>query len=153
MFYYSWCKKKGRYLVGLATSPDGFKWTKKGVVFDAGAGGGDFDALGAAGHCVVRDVEGNQFAMFYEAVAKDGRRSIGMAVSKDGMQWQRSSEPVLTRSTEPGAWDGGSVGSPYAVSMSAGRWRLFYAGKPASDQGLTSDPYSCCNMVTIWSGV
>lgn len=23
-----------RYVVGLATSPDGFKWTKQGVVFD-----------------------------------------------------------------------------------------------------------------------
>lgn len=42
----------------------------------------DFDAGGAASRHVVRDIDTKQFLMFYEAVAADGGRSIGLAVSK-----------------------------------------------------------------------
>ena len=65
-----------------------------------------------------------------QGVAEDGRRSIGLAVSRDGMKdWQRCPQPVLEPSGEPGAWDGGSVGTPWAVSMAEGRWRLYYSGR------------------------
>jgi hypothetical protein len=74
-------------------------------------------------------VDNKQYLMFYEGVGADGTRSIGMAVSKDGRSWERCPEPVLQPNPEAGAWDGGSVGAPSAVSMSAGRWRLYYAGR------------------------
>ena len=55
--------------------------------------------------------------MFYEAVAEDGARSIGAAVSRDGLRgWQRLPAPVLAAG-EPGAWDAGGVGAPCAVPM------------------------------------
>lgn len=55
--------------------------------------------------------------MFYEAVAEDGARSIGAAVSRDGLRgWQRLPDPVLAAG-EPGAWDAGGVGAPCAVPM------------------------------------
>ena len=59
MFYHSFDKQRGRFVVGMATSPDGFKWTKQGVAFDppAVSGGGApdaHDALGAAAIQVVR---------------------------------------------------------------------------------------------------
>lgn len=44
----------------------------------------------------VRDVDNRQFLMFYEAVAQGGRRSVGLAVSKDGDSWKRCPQPVLT---------------------------------------------------------
>jgi len=34
MYYHSYDARKGRYVVGLATSADGFKWDKQGVVFE-----------------------------------------------------------------------------------------------------------------------
>lgn len=34
MFYHSYSRTTQRYVVGLATSPDGFKWTKAGPVFE-----------------------------------------------------------------------------------------------------------------------
>lgn len=148
MFYYSWNQKLGRYVVGLATSPDGFKWTKQGMVFDPAAQSGGssssmqglqsdaHDALGAAGCCVVRDVDSRQYLMFYEAVAADGRRSIGLAVSKDGKaDWKRCPTPLLTGSGEVGAWDSGRVGAPCAVSMSGGKWRLYYCGRAEDSEG------------------
>ena len=41
-----------------------------------------------------------RFVMWYEAVAEDNSRSIGMAVSNDGIsgwkRWDRSADPPLT---------------------------------------------------------
>lgn len=42
-----------RFVVGLATSPDGFKWTKRGPVFDGSREAGAHDELGAAACQVV----------------------------------------------------------------------------------------------------
>ena len=68
--------------------------------------------------------------MFYEAVAADGSRSIGLAVSKDGLKgWKRLPQPLLSAAPDAGAWDSAGVGEPCAVSMSGGRWRLYYSGK------------------------
>lgn len=59
LWYHSWDSSLGRYVIGMATSPDGFKWTKKGVVFDpvkAAAGSGSVpvhDVLGASAHYIV----------------------------------------------------------------------------------------------------
>ncbi|KAG2439414.1 hypothetical protein HXX76_004771 [Chlamydomonas incerta] len=155
MFYTSWDVSRRRHVALMATSPDGFKWTKKGVVFDpaalsaaAAAASSDedpgassaFDALGPASVCVVRDVDNRQLLMFYEAVGYDNRRSIGLAVSKDGgAVWRRYGAPVLEAAdgggAAAGAWDGGDVGHPCAVSMSGGRWRLYYTGRQNSGSG------------------
>lgn len=83
----------------------------------------------------VRDPDSKQFLMFYEAVAADGSRSIGLATSADGRSsWQRMPQPVLAAADAEQAWDAGSVGCPCVVPMSAGRWRLYYAGR-ASQHG------------------
>ena len=63
--------------------------------------------------------------MFYEAVAEDDRRSIGVAVSKDGLKgWKCLDAPVLTASATT-SWDSGDVGAPCAVNME-GRPSLLY---------------------------
>lgn len=136
MYYHSYDRSAGRFRVGLATSPDGFRWTKQGPIFEGGSDPADFDARGAASRCVVRDLDTKQYFMFYEAVASDGGRSIGVAVSRDGLRgWRRCPEPVLQGSGEAGAWDEGAVGCPWAVSMAGGRWRLYYSGRAQHDGG------------------
>ena len=55
MFYHSYDAQQQRYRVGLATSPDGFGWTKQGPVFDGGLEG--HDAHGAATCHVVFDYD------------------------------------------------------------------------------------------------
>jgi hypothetical protein len=58
-----------------------------------------------------------RWVMFYEAVARDNTRSIGMALSRDGRSgWRRLGRPVL-EAGPPGAWDAGGVGAPCPVSM------------------------------------
>lgn len=137
MYYHSYDQRQQCYRLGLATSPDGFRWTKKGVVFSGSDDPEAHDGAGAAAHHIVRDVETKQYVMFYEAMAKGGRRSIGLAVSDDGLDsWKRLPQPVLsTAEQDDGAWDGGSVGCPCAVPMSAGRWRLYYGAKQATGPG------------------
>lgn len=62
-----------------------------------------------------------------------GYRTGGPAVClQDGLTgWKRYPQPVLVASKERGAWDCGAVGTPCAVSMKEGRWRLYYAGRGA----------------------
>ena len=74
--------------------------------------------LGSAG-CMRR------FVMFYEGVARDGKCSIGVAVSRDGQTgWVRHPQPILGPSEQAGSWDGASVGAPCAVPMAGGLlWR------------------------------
>lgn len=82
------------------------------------------------------DPDNKRFLMFYEAVASDGTRSIGVATSHDGRaKWSRAAAPLLAPSGEPGAWDAGGVGAPCAVPMAGGRWRLYYAGKAERGPG------------------
>lgn len=96
----------------------------------------------------ARDVDNRQYLMFYEAVAKSGRRSIGLAVSKDGRKWKRCPTPLLQATSQPqeqqqpaaaegrgAGWDAGSVGAPCGVSMAAGKWRLYYAGRQQAEPG------------------
>eukprot|EP00890_Picochlorum_soloecismus_P003473 jgi/Picsp_1/4126/NSC_01635-R1_transcriptional regulator-like protein len=131
MYYHSYDKNRNRYVVGVATSPDGFKWSKQGPIFYGAPEEEEdaFDAMGAGARCVVRDIETKKYFMFYEGFCKDKKRSIGIAVSKDGMKdWKRCPSPVLVASQDGEAWDSGSVGTPWAASMSKGRWRLYYAG-------------------------
>jgi hypothetical protein len=143
MYYHSYDEMKKKYVVGLATSPDGFKWNKRGPIFFGGSpGSNDFDAKGAATRCVVRDIDTKKYFMFYEGIAEDGRRSIGVAISDDGLQnWKRQPEPVLTSRNDDqeengeSRWDSGSVGTPCAVSMAKGKWRLYYSGRRTATSG------------------
>lgn len=142
LFYHSWDAATHKWTVGVARSPDGLKWERwaptpgaRGVF----AGGGfPHDAGGATARHVVRDGASGAWVMAYEAVAEDGAtRSIGVAVSADGLTgWRASPHPLLSPSTaSPGAWDAGGVGGPCLVPMAGGRWRLYYAGRAAVGDG------------------
>ena len=61
MYYHSFDAARRKWVVGIATSKDGFDWTKRGPVFEGGQGS-DFDAHGAAAHNVVKDVDSKRYA-------------------------------------------------------------------------------------------
>ena len=72
-----------KYVVGLATSADGFRWEKRGPIFEGRDQDRGFDSMGAAARCVVRDLDTKQYFMFYEGVDREtGLRSIGPAVAE-----------------------------------------------------------------------
>ncbi|KAK9868576.1 hypothetical protein WJX84_008008 [Apatococcus fuscideae] len=84
MFYHSYDLQQQRYVVGMATSKEGFRWKKQGAVFSGAPEAGAFDSCGAAAHHVIRDPDSNRWLMFYEGVGEDGTTAIGLAVSDNG---------------------------------------------------------------------
>jgi len=54
MYYHTFDATVKRWVVGVATSKDGFNWRKQGPVF-SGSESADFDVNGVAAHHVVKD--------------------------------------------------------------------------------------------------
>ena len=91
---------------------------------------GSFDELVVKSARVVRNHREGNYIMAYEGVGANGLRSIGLAVSPDGLKnWERVQEgPILRPSEEECGWDCKGVSSPYLVNMDgdADEWRLYY---------------------------
>ncbi|XP_020219001.1 uncharacterized protein LOC109802174 [Cajanus cajan] len=130
MYYHSFDVEKGHFGVGIARSRDGIRWVKLGKIMGGGKAG-SFDEFGAMNACVIRNRKGGNYVMVYEGVAADGRRSIGVAVSPDGLkEWLRLQDEAVLKPSELGCWDDKDVGSPCLVEMDTegNEWRLYYRG-------------------------
>ncbi|KAL4569508.1 hypothetical protein LXL04_025147 [Taraxacum kok-saghyz] len=129
MYYHSFDSQKGHFGIGMARSRDGMKWVKLGKIIGGGLVG-NFDEYGVMNPCVVKNKKDGGYLMVYEGVGVDGRRSIGLARSSDGLKdWGRvGGEPILEY--VEGCWDDEGVGSPYLVHMEGeeDEWRLYYKG-------------------------
>jgi hypothetical protein len=121
--------------VGIAEGPDGVVWEKRGRIFHANPEAGRFDSLGILSRHVVPYQGG--WAMFYEAmsdapVAPYTYSRIGLAFSADGLTWERQPGPgtlgCVLDCGPAGAWDCLAIGTPWAVDLGNGRWRLYYVG-------------------------
>ena len=59
--------------------------------------------------------------MLYEGWTHDRRPAMGLALSRDGVQWQRIDGPLPDAAVlspppaETGAWDSGAIGTPYPI--------------------------------------
>lgn len=129
MYYHSFDVEKGHFAVGIARSRDGMRWVKLGKII--GGGNGSFDEYGAVNARVVRNKKDGTDVMAYEGVAADGKRSIGLAVSSDGLKdWKRVQDSPVLKWCEEDGWDDKGVGSPCLVEMDgeADKWRLYYRG-------------------------
>jgi len=147
MYYSTMDPASKKYSIGMATSADGLlKWCKvrkpggSGSVFAGSEEPGAFDSRGASRRHVLRQADGS-LRMYYEAVSQEGRHSIGMAVSRDGYNWERSGEqPIFAANDDAAAWDGGGVGSPHLVFLpEQQRWRMYYVGYPLGKDGSDSN--------------
>ncbi|XP_073295168.1 uncharacterized protein [Primulina huaijiensis] len=130
MYYYSFDVQTGHFAVGIARSRDGIRWLKLGKIMGGGAIGA-YDECGIVNPRVSINKKDGRYLMVYEGVALNGKRSIGMAVSSDGLKnWERLQEcPVFEQSSD-GGWDCEGVGMPYLVQMDGNvdEWRLYYRG-------------------------
>lgn len=130
MYYHSFDVENGHFAIGTARSRDGIRWVKLGKIMGSGLRG-CFDELGVMNAHVVRSPKHDKYVMVYEGVAVDGRRSIGLAESLDGLKnWRRLQDGAILRPSRQGGWDCEGAGSPYLVQMSgnADEWRLYYRG-------------------------
>ncbi|MFZ4663501.1 MAG: hypothetical protein ACOYNY_41230 [Caldilineaceae bacterium] len=87
--------RDGNWAIGYASSLDGIDWkVETSPVLLAGEVG-SWDSFGVAGpNVIVRD---GRFELFYHGFRDDWQSSIGMAISDDGINWERNpNNPVLT---------------------------------------------------------
>ncbi|PKI75481.1 hypothetical protein CRG98_004151 [Punica granatum] len=159
MYYHSFDREKGRYAVGFARSRDGIRWVKCGKITMGGGLSSSFDELGVKNARVVRNAGDGTYLMAYEAVAADGRTSIAMAASEDGLRnWRRLQEgPALEASATDG-WDNWAVGSPCLVPMEGqeDKWRMYYAGIGLGGRtgiGMAISEGSDARSFRRWSGI
>ena len=132
MYYHSFDVENGQFAIGIARSKDGIRWVKLGKIMGGGISG-SFDESGVVKACVVKNRRDGKYVMAYEGVDGNGRRSIGLAVSPDGLkEWRRSQDEAVLMPAEDDGWDNKGVGSPCLVQMDGdgdgGEWRLYYRG-------------------------
>ncbi|XP_050374098.1 uncharacterized protein LOC126791666 [Argentina anserina] len=130
MYYHSFDAENGHFAIGMARSRDGIRWVKLGKIIGGGAKG-SFDELGVKNACVVRNRKEGNYLMAYEGLRADGKISIGLAVSPDGLnEWTRVQDGPVLSPSEDDAWDNEGVGSPSLVQMEGNvdLWRLYYVG-------------------------
>jgi predicted GH43/DUF377 family glycosyl hydrolase len=73
--------------------------------------------------------------MFYAGAYNNAPQQIGLAVSKDGIHWQRASEQPFLANGKPGEWNSSESGHPHIFSNPHGADYLFFQGN--NDQGKT----------------
>ncbi|MDA9858723.1 glycerophosphodiester phosphodiesterase family protein [Rubripirellula sp.] len=97
----------------------------------------DRGKAGAWDHMAVDNpyvyVEDDRFFCFFEAqdkpFANEGREAIGIAVSRDGLNWNKiPGNPILTTGNED-TWDGVVAKLPTGVIKHDGIYHLFYSGR------------------------
>jgi len=140
----------------LAQSEDGLSWRKSGVVMGAGAAG-RFDDLGVATRHILR--LNDQWVMFYEGVQEIGQgrnvgRQIGVAVSDDGIDWQRidgqdtGGAIIAEVPLGSGLWDH-RLGCPWVVPQDDGSLYLYYIGSNEIPTGLPVHELSAVHQIGL----
>ncbi|MBV9389446.1 MAG: hypothetical protein JOZ78_23740 [Chroococcidiopsidaceae cyanobacterium CP_BM_ER_R8_30] len=130
LYYHTLNPDRG-FLVGLAVSTDGLHWEKVGQILEPGESG-SFDERGIGTRHVLKINE--QYVMFYEGVNNTGYHSIGLAVSDDGIHWQKqqgqqAGGAIFSHAQKgSGRWDARAVGTPCVVAMEDGSFRMYYIG-------------------------
>ena len=87
-----------------------------------------------------------RLVMFYAGAYNNQPQQIGVAVSRDGVHWQRlSDEPFLTAGAE-GEWNENESGHPHIFLDDDGRTYLFYQGNSLAGGWRIS------NVEVFWKG-
>ena len=126
--WYTGSDAAGQFKIGYAKSKDGYNWTRIShpVLSPTGNIGQDFDGYSIEVHHVVKYRNG--YFMVYEGIERlfPNYFKIGLAFSKDGKVWRRSTQNPLLEGMSSGSWDG-MVVHP-ALFFLRDRIYLYYVG-------------------------
>lgn len=112
------------WYTGLASSPDGFAWTRRGRVLAPDPDSWEHRYIAANGSAIWRNGE---FLYWYEGGDRDGAKRIGLARSSDGLHFRKEPRPVLDIGPYQ-SWDERAVADPYVIET--GGWLyLYYLGQ------------------------
>jgi predicted GH43/DUF377 family glycosyl hydrolase len=124
-FYY-WYQAGRPPRIGLARSLDGRQWRKQPNPVLATGPRGSWDERGVADPYAIRTNE--FFYLFYLGQDRARRQRLGVARSRDGVNWEKlRANPVLELGA-PGSFDENGLGEP-AVWSSHGSWWMLYTGR------------------------
>jgi len=108
------------WYTGLAVSPDGVAWTRRGRVLAPDPDSWDRGYIAANGSALWRNGE---YLYWYEAGYHDGPMRIGLARSSDGLHFRKEPKPVLDLGPYQ-SWDERDVADPYVIEV--GGWLYMY---------------------------
>ncbi len=123
-------KFEGKYRLLRATSRDCIHWENEPQPVIPLGQAGEFDSNGHTGPEMLR-VEDTWFLFYLGSDKKRARWSAGVATSKDGKSWTKSSANPVLDIGGPDAWDGGSLMS-LDVHWRDGRFHVWYAAHAAA---------------------
>lgn len=131
--YYLGQDRARRQRLGVASSPDGVRWTKlrSNPVLELG-GIGEFDEVGLGEPAVWRQF--GYYWMLYTGRDRKEMRRLGMARSRDGVKWEKLRSPVIA-GQEP--WNS-KVVCDATVLVEGDLVRVWYGGgdAPRPDERL-----------------
>lgn len=126
--------------IGLARSSDGLAWRKEArPVLEPGPRG-SWDERGVADPYVIRRSE--FLYLYYTGMDRAQRQRLGVARSRDGVDWQKSLDNPILDIGGHEEWDEGGLGEP-AVWSSHGVYWMLYTGRAWDEKrriGLTRSP-------------
>ena len=128
-FYY-WYQAGRVPKIGVAQSRDGNTWNKHPEPVVRTGPRGSWDERGVADPYVVR--YGGYYYMFYLGQDRARRQRLGVARSRDGIEWTKlRANPVLDLG-EYGSFDENGLGEP-AVWYSNGSYWMLYTGRDRNE--------------------
>jgi predicted GH43/DUF377 family glycosyl hydrolase len=115
--------------IGLATSSDGMSWTRRNapIYYPKGT------ELMVPYDIVVKDGTYYMFFAFYDKYYSDPYCKIGLATSKDGINWTKySTSPIISASA---SWEGVAINAS-SIIYDKGRYVMLYSNQDGTGFGL-----------------
>jgi predicted GH43/DUF377 family glycosyl hydrolase len=145
-------KFKDRYFLYYATRDPAYKIQMQGVAVaprNTKFGRGEWKNISVEGpilrpelpwekECIegASVIERNgKLYMFYAGAYNNAPQQVGVAVSKDGINWKRLSDKPFLPNGNPGEWNSSESGHPHIFEDDNGKTYLFYQGN--DDNGKT----------------
>jgi predicted GH43/DUF377 family glycosyl hydrolase len=146
LYFYTWDSTNfpSSSVIGRATAsaPAGPWSADEEPVLQPGASGNWDDKQVTAPHVIKTD---DGYRMYYTGIDSKRNQWIGMAISTDGIRWEKYNDPATTdkifaesdpvlQTAETSTWDSGTVQQGRAFQTSSG-WTMFYRGTPGRTEG------------------
>ncbi|WP_080507480.1 hypothetical protein [Bryobacter aggregatus] len=122
--------EKGKTVIGIARSSDGRNWKKHaGPVLTQGPRM-SWDEVSLGDPYLIE--AGGEFYLFYLGEDRARRQRLGVARSKDGVQWTKQRAALLELGGA-GDFDENGLGEP-AVFSANGKWVMLYTGRDRKEK-------------------
>ncbi len=116
--------------IALARSQDGVTFAEAPNLVVPVGPRGSFDERGVADPYVIR--RGEYLYLFYLGQDRARRQTLGVARSRDGVEWEKSRANPLLGLGAPGSFDENGLGEP-AVWTSGGSYWMLYTGRDRAE--------------------